>query len=202
MITNFKNTKSKEETSQGTEKFLNAHPSIFSRVYSNTSSFLKSNPPKFLLNILSKFSHNTASYSKSLLSIRLNNLASRITSNLNSKFAKTFYISFFLLTSVILGFFVVSNRPPKPPQVSKTSKDSLYLYQTGNQEFKAKIGSKETTSPFVSFTPPSGTGATLQMIGSQSKSSVQEGNKIIYNDVLPNTSITYTPLTNGIKKKL
>ena len=110
-------------------------------------------------------------------------------------------IVFFLLTSTIIGFLIIRPKGPKVPKIYAAPSNSLYLYQVGNQDYTAKIGSKNTSEPHIVFTPPSGEGATFDLIGAKSTSGVQSGNSIIYREAFPDTNVTYTPLPNGIKEE-
>ncbi|KKT71730.1 MAG: YD repeat protein [Candidatus Collierbacteria bacterium GW2011_GWB1_44_6] len=106
-----------------------------------------------------------------------------------------------VVSAILLNYFF-TRVSPKPPTIKSAPTNSLYLYQTGNKDFSANIGSKEMTSPFVSFNSPSGINATFAMVDAASSGNKQENNKVIYENIFPETSVTYSSLPNGIKEEI
>ena len=106
-----------------------------------------------------------------------------------------------IILSVFLGFSLILKNS-LTPKISPAPSNSLFLYQVGNQDFSAKIGTKDNPAPFVSFTTKDGSNASFSLVGSQSKTSEQKSNTILYPAAFPDTDITYTPLLNGLKEEI
>lgn len=111
---------------------------------------------------------------------------------------------FLLFVGLILFlFFNFLSRLAKPQIQSPkfVPSSGLYLYETKNPIFSAKVGSKDTKAPYVVFNSADST-ASFTLNQSSSQKIIQKDNQIIFEKAKENTDVVYHTLPNGLKEEI
>ncbi len=107
-----------------------------------------------------------------------------------------------IVFSVYLGFTSINKHYQAVPQITSAPRNSIYLYETTSPLFSAKIGSKDSTSPYVVFNNKNLSSISFSLKDSNSTSIQNNTNKIIFKEAQKDTDVIYTSLENGIKEEI
>ena len=101
-----------------------------------------------------------------------------------------------------LGFTAINKHNQAGPKITSTPRHSIYLYETTSPIFSAKIGTKDSTTPYIIFNNKDQSSVSFSLNNSNSKSVQNNANQITFKEAQPNTDVIYSTTPNGIKEEI
>jgi hypothetical protein len=111
----------------------------------------------------------------------------------------------FILAVGLIVLFIFTITKSSPPQnFKKTNNDSKYLYQSTNKDFKIELGSRqETNKPKAKFVLNDTQFVEIETETlTAKKTSTKADGTYLYEQISPNTTLTYQQIDNGLKENI